>query len=136
MQTYRAFLVDKQGKISNAGACSILTTGSDGSPDTVPHHRSLGTGGGEMYRAPACNKRALPMMWFVDVRSGSDANDGKTRESAFAGLQRAKLAAVPGDNVSMAPGVYDLELEKQIRAARAIGLVIGVTGASCPDQVR
>jgi len=47
------------------------------------------------------------MNWFVDVRSGSDANEGKSEN---------------------APGLYDLELEKQIRTARALGLTIAVTG--------
>jgi hypothetical protein len=28
----------------------------------------------------------------------------------------------------LAPGLYDLDLEKQIRAARTMGLVIAVTG--------
>jgi hypothetical protein len=69
------------------------------------------------------------MNWFVDIRSGSDAKDGKTHQTAFAGLQRAMLAAKPGDSIFLAPGLYDLELEKQIRAARAMGLVVAVTGS-------
>ena len=68
------------------------------------------------------------MNWFVDVRSGSDANEGKSQKSAFASLQRAVQAAKPGDSIFLAPGLYDLELEKQIRAARALGLTIAVTG--------
>jgi hypothetical protein len=68
------------------------------------------------------------MNWFVDIRSGSDAKDGKTHQTAFAGLQRAMLIAKPGDSISLAPGLYDLDLEKQIRAARAMGLTIAVTG--------
>ena len=68
------------------------------------------------------------MNWFVDIRFGKDANDGKTRESAFANLQRAMMLAKPGDTIYLAPGLYDLELEKQIRAARGMGLVIAVTG--------
>ena len=48
------------------------------------------------------------MNWFVDIRSGSDTK--------------------PGDTIYLAPGLYDLELEKQIRAARASGLIIAVTG--------
>jgi hypothetical protein len=68
------------------------------------------------------------MNWFVDIRSGSDAKDGKTRETAFDNLQRAVLTAKSGDTISLAPGLYDLELEKQIRAARAVGLIIAVTG--------
>ena len=68
------------------------------------------------------------MNWFVDIRFGKDANDGKTPGSACANLQRAMLIAKPGDTISLAPGLYDLDLEKQIRAARTMGLVIAVTG--------
>ena len=68
------------------------------------------------------------MNWFVDVRSGNDANEGKSQKSAFASLQRAVQTAKPGDTISLAPGLYDLDLEKQIRAARTMGLVIAVTG--------
>jgi hypothetical protein len=68
------------------------------------------------------------MNWFVDIRSGKDADDGKTPASAFANMQRAMLFAKPGDTISLAPGLYDLDLEKQIRAARGLGLVIAVTG--------
>ena len=57
------------------------------------------------------------MNWFVDIRFGKDANDGKTRESAFANLQRAMMLAKPGDTIYLAPGLYDLELEKQIGRA-------------------
>jgi hypothetical protein len=38
------------------------------------------------------------------------------------------LIAKPGDTVYLAPGLYDLDLEKQVRAARGLGLVIAVTG--------
>lgn len=68
------------------------------------------------------------MNWFVDIRSGTDAKDGKTPQTGFANLQRAMLIAKPGDTIYLAPGLYDLELEKQIRAARASGLIIAVTG--------
>ena len=68
------------------------------------------------------------MNWFVDIRSGKDANDGKSHGTAFASLQRAMLIAKPGDSISLAPGLYDLDLEKQIRAARRLGLTIAVTG--------
>ncbi|HLC08338.1 MAG TPA: DUF1565 domain-containing protein [Methyloceanibacter sp.] len=68
------------------------------------------------------------MNWFVDVRSGSDANEGKSQKAAFASLPRAVQAAKPGDSISLSPGLYDLELEKQIRTARALGLTIAVTG--------
>jgi hypothetical protein len=68
------------------------------------------------------------MIWFVDIRSGRDVNDGKTPGSAFASLQRAILTAKPGDTVYLAPGLYDRDLEKQVRADRGMGLIVAVSG--------
>ena len=68
------------------------------------------------------------MNHFVDSRSGSDAQDGKTLQTAFGSLQLALPTAKSGDMIYLTPGLYDLELGKQIGAARALGLIIAVTG--------
>ena len=69
------------------------------------------------------------MNHFVDGKSGGDAKDGKTKQTAFGSLQLALPTAKSEDTIHLAAGLYDLELAKQIGAARALGLVIAVTGA-------
>jgi hypothetical protein len=69
------------------------------------------------------------MTWFVDVRAGSDANDGKSAGKAFASLQRAMQGAKSGDTIQLAPGLYDLDLEKRVREARGRGIVVVVAGS-------
>jgi hypothetical protein len=69
------------------------------------------------------------MNHFVDSRSGGDVKDGKTPQTAFGTLQLALPTTKSGDIIYLAPGLYDLDLVKQIGAARALGLVIAVTGA-------
>lgn len=45
--------------------------------------------------------------WFVDGTTGSDGNDGKSTESAFATIGEAVDQASAGDVISIAPGAYD-----------------------------
>jgi len=68
------------------------------------------------------------MHWFVDSRSGSDANDGRTPETAFRSVQHAVHVAGAGDTVFIAPGAYDQSLPKQISALRQANVVVAVLG--------
>ena len=77
-----------------------------------------------MLRSPL----AGAMIWYVDSRSGSDAKDGRSSDAAFRSVQRAILIAKPGDTILISPGLYDLDLDKQIGIGRGAGLIIAVTG--------
>lgn len=68
------------------------------------------------------------MQWYVDSRLGSDANDGKTVETAFASVQHVVHVAKTGDTVLIAPGTYDQNLPKQISALRQANVVVAVLG--------
>lgn len=52
--------------------------------------------------AVACTTGCL----YVDARAGSDGNDGRSPATAFATLQRAADAVVPGSTVLVLDGVY------------------------------
>ena len=69
------------------------------------------------------------MHWYVDSRSGSDTNDGRTPATAFASVQHAVHAAGAGDSVLIAPGAYDQSLPKQIGLLRQANVVVAVLGA-------
>lgn len=43
---------------------------------------------------------------WVDVKSGNDANTGKTAQSAFRTVQKAASLAVPGTIIRILPGIY------------------------------
>jgi hypothetical protein len=68
------------------------------------------------------------MQWYVESRLGSDADDGRTPETAFRSLQHALHAAKTGDTVLIAPGTYDQNLPKQISALRQANVVVAVLG--------
>ena len=55
----------------------------------------------------ACAGSLLAETNYVDAVNGSDANNGQTPATAFLTLQVAVDAAVEGDVVLAAPGVYD-----------------------------
>jgi hypothetical protein len=68
------------------------------------------------------------MQWYVDSRLGSDANDGRTPETAFRSLQHALYAAGAGDTVLIAPGTYEQDMPKQIALLRQANIVVSVLG--------
>jgi hypothetical protein len=68
------------------------------------------------------------MQWYVDSRLGSDANDGRTPETAFRSLQHALHAAGAGDTVLIAPGTYEQDMPKQIALLRQANIVASVLG--------
>jgi hypothetical protein len=70
------------------------------------------------------------MVWYVSAKKGSDSNDGRSLAKPFKTIPRAIQAALAGDTLLVAPGVYDQELDVQIEAARAAGLTVAVAEGS------
>ena len=68
------------------------------------------------------------MEWYVDSRTGDDANDGRGPKTAFKSVQHAIHVVKAGDTVLVAPGAYDQSLPKQISALRAANVVVSVLG--------
>ena len=68
------------------------------------------------------------MQWYVDFRTGDDANDGRGPKTAFKSVQHAIHVVKAGDTVLVAPGAYDQSLPKQISALRAANVVVAVLG--------
>ena len=68
------------------------------------------------------------MEWYVDSRTGDDANDGRGPKTAFKSVQHAIHVVKAGDTVLVAPGAYDQSLPKQISALRAANVVVAVHG--------
>ena len=69
------------------------------------------------------------MQWYVDSRTGDDANDGRGPKTAFKSVQHAIHVVKAGDTVLVAPGAYDQSLPKQISALRAANVAVAVAGA-------
>jgi Protein of unknown function (DUF1565) len=69
------------------------------------------------------------MKWYVDSRTGSDANDGRTGGTSFKTLGYAVNAAKAGDTILIAPGAYDQNLAVLVSAARTVGIVVSVVGS-------
>jgi hypothetical protein len=70
------------------------------------------------------------MIWYVSSKTGSDAYDGRTMQTAFKTLQHAMEAAHAGDTILIAPGAYDQDLPTRISAARAANIVVAVAGSA------
>jgi hypothetical protein len=68
------------------------------------------------------------MQWYVDSRTGDDANDGRGTKTAFKSVQHVVHMAKAGDTVLIAPGAYDQNLPKQISELRAANVVVAVLG--------
>jgi hypothetical protein len=68
------------------------------------------------------------MQWYVDSRTGDDANDGRGPRSAFKTVQHAIHAAKAGDTVLIAPGTYDQSLPSRISVLRAANVLVAVLG--------
>jgi hypothetical protein len=66
------------------------------------------------------------MRWYVDSRTGDDANDGRGPKTAFKSVQHVIHAAKAGDTVHIAPGAYDQSLPRQISELRAANVVVAV----------
>jgi hypothetical protein len=69
------------------------------------------------------------MIWYVNSKTGSDANDGRTSGTAFKTLAQAVDAAEAGDTVLIAPGSYGQDLPAKVSAARAANIVVSVAGS-------
>jgi hypothetical protein len=68
------------------------------------------------------------MEWYVDSRTGDDANDGRGPKTAFKSVQHVIHVAKSGDTVLIAPAAYDQNLPKQISALRAANVAVAVLG--------
>jgi hypothetical protein len=68
------------------------------------------------------------MIWYISSKTGSDASDGRTPQTAFKTLQHAVDLAKTGDTITIAPGAYDQDLPLRVSAARAANVVVAVTG--------
>jgi hypothetical protein len=69
------------------------------------------------------------MIWYVNSKTGSDANDGRGNSAAFKTLAHAVEIAKAGDNIVIAPGAYDQDLPGQVSLARAANVVVSVAGS-------
>jgi len=69
------------------------------------------------------------MIWYVSSKTGSDANDGRTVQTAFKTLVHAVEAAKAGDTIVMAPGAYDQDLPARVSAARTGNIALSVAGS-------
>jgi hypothetical protein len=68
------------------------------------------------------------MTWYVNPKTGSDANDGRSAETAFKSLSHALQAASAGDTILLVPGAYGQDLPQRVSAARVAGINVGVVG--------
>jgi hypothetical protein len=68
------------------------------------------------------------MEWYVDSRTGDDANDGRGPKTPFKSVQHVIHVAKASDTVLIAPAAYDQNLPKQIAALRAANVVVAVLG--------
>jgi hypothetical protein len=69
------------------------------------------------------------MKRYVNSKTGNDANDGRSGETAFKTLAQAVAAAKPGDTILIAPGAYDQDLPGQVSLARSANIVVAVQGS-------
>ncbi len=69
------------------------------------------------------------MIWYVNSKTGSDANDGRGSGTAFKTLAHAVEVATAGDTILIAPGAYDQDLPGQISLARSANVLVSVAGA-------
>jgi hypothetical protein len=68
------------------------------------------------------------MVYYVSEKTGGDDNDGKSPAKAFKSIQRAMHVGRPGDTLLIVPGIFDQDLDEQIEAARAFGLIVAIAG--------
>lgn len=68
------------------------------------------------------------MIWYVNSKTGSETNDGRTSGTAFKALAQGVAAAKAGDTVVIAPGSYDPDLPARVSAARTANIVVSVAG--------
>jgi Protein of unknown function (DUF1565) len=69
------------------------------------------------------------MIWYVNSKTGGDANDGRSSGTAFKTLAHAVGVAKAGDTIEIAPGAYDPDLPRQVSLARAADIIVSVAGA-------
>jgi hypothetical protein len=70
------------------------------------------------------------MVYYVSEKTGGEDHDGKSPVQAFKSMQRAMQVGRPGDTLLIVPGIFDQNLDEQIEAARAFGLIVAVAGAN------
>jgi hypothetical protein len=68
------------------------------------------------------------MAFYINSKTGSDTNDGRTLASAFKSMQHAMHVAQSGDALVIAPGIYENDLDKRIGAARSLGVTVTAAG--------
>jgi hypothetical protein len=68
------------------------------------------------------------MAWYVDPKTGSDRNDGRSAAAAFRTLLHAIEAASAGDTILLVPGAYAQDLPRLVSAARVADITVGVVG--------
>jgi hypothetical protein len=68
------------------------------------------------------------MTWYVNPKTGRDANDGRSVETAFKTLSHAIEAAAAGDTILLVPSAYDQDLPQLVSAARVAHINVGVLG--------
>jgi Protein of unknown function (DUF1565) len=69
------------------------------------------------------------VIWYVNSKTGSDANDGRTSGTAFKTVAQGLAAAKMGDTILIAPGAYDQDLPLQVSAARTANTLVSVAGS-------
>lgn len=69
------------------------------------------------------------MTWYVDPKTGSDANDGKSAKTAFRSLRHAIETASAGETILILPGAYDEDLPRHVSAARVARIHVEVAGS-------
>lgn len=69
------------------------------------------------------------MTWYVNPKTGSDSNSGRSADAAFKTLSHAIEAAAAGDTVLLVPGAYSQDLPQLVSAARVAHVTVGVVGA-------
>jgi len=77
-------------------------------PEMRPNGKRINMGafGGTL----EASKSVGPLIFHVDCANGNDFNDGLSRSTAFANIQRAVDVAIDGDIVLVWPGIYQEEV--------------------------
>ena len=94
---------------------------------------ACGGGGGGGDGAPPPNE---PDVWYVRA-SGNDDNSGDSAEAAFRTIQKAVDSALPGDTITVGPGIYEglVEINRKGASAENSLVIVGdPTGGLTGDE--